>query len=271
MAEVSLVRVARPALHERGDVLLQDPLEARAREFVDDGPRNPDVGDDDRAGDRLARREHQGHLGGAEGDGERGLDGGPIGDASSAESRWAKSTATTGTGLALRSCTIVSARPESGVLSPCRRRRRRRCRGAGCRRRATPSPARFRSRSRPGRAARGHRGSAWRRPDVRGGADEVDLGVDAGLPEDAGDDEAVSPVVCRGPRGRRRGRAAGSGTPCSIAATTWRPAFSIRTADGTPMPSMVRRSASAHLVGVQHAHRQAPAAAGHHRGGLRAL
>jgi hypothetical protein len=53
-----------------------------------------------------------------------------------------------------------------------------------------------------------------------------------------------SPPLLPRPQSTATLRSTRSLCTASIAATTWRPAFSIRTSDGMPMSSIVRRSAS---------------------------
>ena len=79
--------------------------------------------------------------------------------------------------------------------------------------------------------------------DLGDAADEEHRDVDAALQERARDDEAVAAVVAAA---AEHGDLPLAEVACiaSIAATTWRPAFSMSTSDGMPISSIVRRSAS---------------------------
>ena len=118
---------------------------------------------------------------------------------------------------------VVSRRPpRSAVPSPARRRSRR---PAG---RARPRISRF-IRASPRTSASGRRGRPRRRrPRCRS--------VRATT--------KPSPPLLPRPQRTATRRSARSSKAASIAATTWRPAFSISTSDGMPISSIVRRSAS---------------------------
>ena len=80
--------------------------------------------------------------------------------------------------------------------------------------------------------------------DVGDAADQEHRDVDAALRAACARRRSRRRRCCRGRTARRPGARAGRRERASIAATTWRPAFSISTSDGMPISSIVRRSAS---------------------------
>jgi hypothetical protein len=79
--------------------------------------------------------------------------------------------------------------------------------------------------------------------NARDAPQQKDRGLDASLHERARDDEPSPPLLPR-PQTTPTRLVARSSNAASIAATAWRPAFSMSTIDGMPMSSIVRRSAS---------------------------
>ena len=58
-SEIALVRVRGARFHERTHLLGRQQLDVRSFEVIDDLRRNPDISDDDVAGMRLTRRQHE--------------------------------------------------------------------------------------------------------------------------------------------------------------------------------------------------------------------
>ena len=179
---------------------------------------------------------------------------GPVGSALSADSPDGRSIDTTGRSAALMSATTVSKSPASGVFSP------------------VPKSAST-SRSQP-RISEKWSSQAWRVVDLDDrvaevaedleidarvaahfgdGADQERRHVDAALQQRPRDDESVAAVVAAAAEHRDAGRRA-SANIASIAATTWRPAFSIRTIDGMPIVLDGAAIGFPHLRAVQDSH-----------------
>ena len=85
-------------------------------------------------------------------------------------------------------------------------------------------------------------------------ADEKHRDVDAALHQRPRDDEAVAAVVAAAAEHGDAALARDRAYIASIAATTWRPAFSISTSDGMPMSSIGAAVGFAHLRGVENSH-----------------